>query len=133
MGFLGDPLAWNTTACDIPSCIEIKLVDYADAGYFSTNKPPQGEIWIRGPSVMDGYYDDEKQTAETMTTDGWFKTADIGEWTEKGQLRVIDRKKNLVKTLKGEYIAIEKVRLPFPFPFSLPPLPLRNSPPPTPR
>jgi long-chain acyl-CoA synthetase len=58
---------------------------------------------------MGGYYEDPKQTSEAVTSDGWFKTGDIGEWDKNGHLKLIDRKKNLVKTRIGEYIAIEKV------------------------
>jgi long-chain acyl-CoA synthetase len=63
---------------------------------------------------MGGYYDDPTQTSEAVTSDGWFKTGDIGEWDKNGHLKLIDRKKNLVKTRNGEYIAIEKVCLGFP-------------------
>lgn len=110
MGALMDPLAWTDNALgEIPASIEMKLVDFADAGYFSTNKPPQGEIWIRGGSVTDGYLDLEQENKDSFTEDGWFKTGDIGEFDAKGQIRIIDRKKNLVKTLNGEYIALEKL------------------------
>lgn len=110
MGALMDPLAWTDQALgELPGSIEMKLVDFPDAGYFSTNKPPQGEIWIRGASITDGYLDLESETKEAYTDDGWFKTGDIGEFDAKGQLRIIDRKKNLVKTLTGEYIALEKL------------------------
>ncbi|KAK5001597.1 hypothetical protein LTR28_012467, partial [Elasticomyces elasticus] len=110
MGALMDPLAWTDEALgEIPGCIEIKLVDFADAGYYSTNKPPQGEVWIRGGSVTEGYLDLEQETKEAFTDDGWFKTGDIGEFLPDGNLRIIDRKKNLVKTLNGEYIALEKL------------------------
>lgn len=113
MGALTDPLAWTDEALGgIPASIEIKLVDFEDAGYFSTNSPPQGEIWIRGGGVTQGYLDNEKENKEAFTDDGWFKTGDIGEFDKLGQLKIIDRKKNLVKTLNGEYIALEKVSRP---------------------
>ncbi|KAF2019378.1 acetyl-CoA synthetase-like protein [Aaosphaeria arxii CBS 175.79] len=110
MGALMDPLSWTDSALgELPACIETKLVDFADAGYFSTNKPPQGEIWIRGGGITAGYLDLEQETKESFTEDGWFKTGDIGEFDHKGQIKIIDRKKNLVKTLTGEYIALEKL------------------------
>ncbi|RDW60039.1 long-chain-fatty-acid-CoA ligase-like protein [Coleophoma crateriformis] len=110
MGALCDPLAWTSSAHgDIESCLEIKFVDFADAGYFATNNPPQGEIWIRGYCVLEKYYENEEETAAALTPDGWFKTGDIGEWDKNGHLKIIDRKKNLVKTLNGEYIALEKL------------------------
>ena len=110
MGALTDPLAWTDSALgELPATIEMKLVDFGEAGYFSTNKPPQGEIWIRGGGVTAGYLDLEEETKESFTEDGWFKTGDIGEFDSKGQIKVIDRKKNLVKTLTGEYIALEKL------------------------
>jgi long-chain acyl-CoA synthetase len=110
MGALMDPLSWTDSALgEVPGCAEVKLVDFPDAGYYSTNSPPQGEIWIRSEAVSAGYLDLEKETKEAFTDDGWFKTGDIGEWNERGELRIIDRKKNLVKTLNGEYIALEKL------------------------
>ncbi|TVY24155.1 Acyl-CoA synthetase [Lachnellula hyalina] len=111
MGALCNPGHWTLDAHgDIETCIEVKLVDYPNAGYYSTNTPkPQGEIWVRGESITKGYYENPKLTAETITPDGWFQTGDIGEWDANGHLKVIDRKKNLVKTLNGEYIALEKL------------------------
>lgn len=112
MGAITDPAAWTDEAVgEIVGSVELKLVDFPDAGYFATNKPPQGEVWIRGAAVTEGYLDLEKENKESFTEDGWFKTGDIGEFDHKGQLRIIDRKKNLVKTLNGEYIALEKVRM----------------------
>ncbi|KAI8886477.1 acetyl-CoA synthetase-like protein [Backusella circina FSU 941] len=91
-------------------CVEVKLVDVPDANYFSTNTPrAQGEIWIRGPSITSGYFKRDDITKETITEDGWLKTGDIGEWTERGTLVIIDRLKNLVKLSNGEYIALEKL------------------------
>ncbi|KAE8450505.1 hypothetical protein EG329_006235 [Mollisiaceae sp. DMI_Dod_QoI] len=111
MGALMDPMEWTDNALgDIPGSIEVKLVDFPDAGYHATNKPnPQGEIWIRGVTVMEGYFDNPEETKEALAPGGWFKTGDIGEFDKNGHLKVIDRKKNLVKTLNGEYIALEKL------------------------
>ncbi|KAL4956167.1 hypothetical protein BDW69DRAFT_159222 [Aspergillus filifer] len=110
MGALNDPGAWNFNALgEIPACIEIKLVDFPDAGYFAKNNPPQGEIWIRGGSVSKEYFKNEEETKKAYAEGGWFMTGDIGEFDHNGHLRIIDRKKNLVKTLNGEYIALEKL------------------------
>ncbi|OQO05509.1 hypothetical protein B0A48_09278 [Cryoendolithus antarcticus] len=110
MGAVMDPLSWTDTALgELTGAVEAKLVDFPDAGYYSTNKPPQGEIWIRGDCVAKGYLDLPEETAEAFTDDGYFKTGDIGEFDSMGNLRIIDRKKNLVKTLNGEYIALEKL------------------------
>lgn len=111
MGALTDPMKYTDSSVgDIPGSIEIKLVDFAEAGYFVTNKPlPQGEVWIRGNTVMEGYYKNDEETAAAMTADGWFKTGDIGQFDKNGHLAIIDRKKNLIKTLNGEYIALEKL------------------------
>ncbi|KAJ3299400.1 long-chain fatty acid-CoA ligase [Blyttiomyces sp. JEL0837] len=89
---------------------EIKLVDVPDTSYSSKNRPrPQGEVWIRGPTVMKGYYKQPETTKESLTEDGWLMTGDIGEWHPDGNLSIIDRKKNLVKLSNGEYIALEKL------------------------
>lgn len=119
MGLIMHPLSWTTDSHgEPPPSIEIKLVDFPDAGYFSTNDKPQGEIWLRGPSVMRKYYDLPELTAEAFGPDQWFKTGDIGQWEKNGLLTIIDRKKNLVKTLNGEYIALEKVAKSFIYPAS---------------
>ncbi|KAK9361115.1 eukaryotic long-chain fatty acid CoA synthetase (LC-FACS) [Lipomyces starkeyi] len=91
------------------TCVDIKLVDVPENGYLSTNHPPQGEVLIKGDAVSKEYYLNEKETKAAFTEDGWFRTGDIGEWAPNGHLKLIDRKKNLVKTLNGEYIALEKV------------------------
>ncbi|GAV55229.1 hypothetical protein ZYGR_0AS05530 [Zygosaccharomyces rouxii] len=84
-----------------------KLVDVEELGYFAKNN--QGELWIKGDPVLSGYYKNPEETREALTEDDWFQTGDVCEWTPDGQLRIIDRKKNLVKTLNGEYIALEKL------------------------
>ncbi|EGV66632.1 long-chain fatty acid-CoA ligase [Yamadazyma tenuis] len=87
--------------------VTAKLIDVPEAGYFAKNN--QGELLLQGPPVTKEYYKNEKETADAFTPDGWFKTGDICEWTANGNLKVIDRRKNLVKTLNGEYIALEKL------------------------
>jgi long-chain acyl-CoA synthetase len=64
-----------------------------------------GEILVKGPNVMMGYYKDEAETAKSFTEDGWLKTGDIGIFIEEGYLKITDRKKELFKTSGGKYVA----------------------------
>ncbi|MGH8869020.1 MAG: AMP-dependent synthetase/ligase [Actinomycetes bacterium] len=64
-----------------------------------------GEVLVRGPGVMRGYHGLDAQSAEVLLDDGWFATGDIGEIDERGRVRITDRKKDLVKTSGGKYIA----------------------------
>lgn len=86
---------------------EIKLVDAKEAGYFSTNTPPQGEIYVRGPAIFKGYYKRPDLDKDAFDEEGWFKTGDVGQWNKDGTISIIDRLKNLVKLSGGEYIALE--------------------------
>jgi len=89
---------------------ELKLVAVAETDYHPSNTPnPRGELWVRGPNVMKGYYKQDALTKETLTEDGWLMTGDIAEMYPDGTMQIIDRKKNLVKLSNGEYIALEKL------------------------
>jgi long-chain acyl-CoA synthetase len=64
-----------------------------------------GEILVKGPSVMTGYYKNPAATAEVFDKDGWFHTGDIGQFVDNKFLKITDRKKEIFKTSSGKYIS----------------------------
>lgn len=68
-----------------------------------------GEILVRGPNMMSGYYNHPAETAAVFDEDGWFKTGDVGRMDADGHLYITDRKKELFKLSNGKYVAPQLV------------------------
>jgi long-subunit acyl-CoA synthetase (AMP-forming) len=64
-----------------------------------------GEILIKGPHVFKGYLKDAAATKEALDDEGWIRTGDVGEFDKDGYLRITDRKKDLLKTSGGKFVA----------------------------
>jgi long-chain acyl-CoA synthetase len=72
-------------------------------------KTGEGEIWARGPMVMKGYYKEPEMTSEVITSDGWFKTGDLGTLDNAGNLYIKGRLKNMILGASGENIYPEEI------------------------
>ncbi len=82
----------GTVGMPMPST-EVKLV--TEKGQEAVVGEP-GEIWVRGPQVMKGYWEKPEETANVMPGDGWLKTGDIGQFATDGFLRIVDRQKDMI-------------------------------------
>ncbi len=71
--------------------------------------PEDGEILMRSPGIMQGYHNLPDETTATLTEDHWLRTGDIGEIDAAGFLRITDRKKDLIKTSGGKYVAPQHI------------------------
>lgn len=87
---------FGTVGIPIPG-VELKIEDQNEEG--------EGEIVVKGPNVMLGYFKNEAQTKAVIDEEGWFKTGDIGKIVHKRFLEITDRKKDIFKTSVGKYIA----------------------------
>jgi long-chain acyl-CoA synthetase len=82
-------------------CDEIKILD--------PNEDGEGELCVKGPNVMLGYYGDPEATAEAFTEDGFFRTGDYGKMSEDGTLYITGRKKNLIILSNGKNVYPEEI------------------------
>ena len=94
-----DAFRFDTVGRPLPS-VELRLAE-------------DGEILARGPSVFGGYHKDPAATKECFTDDGWFKTGDVGRFTDDGFLQIIDRKKDILVTAGGKNVPPANIELRF--------------------
>jgi long-chain acyl-CoA synthetase len=94
-----DSFRFDSVGKPLPS-VELKLAE-------------DGEILARGPTVFSGYHKDPVATKEAFTADGWFKTGDVGRFTDDGFLQIVDRKKDILVTAGGKNVPPANIELKF--------------------
>jgi long-chain acyl-CoA synthetase len=94
-----DAFRFDTVGKVLPS-VEVRLAE-------------DGEIEARGPNVFGGYHKDPDATREAFTADGWFKTGDVGRFTDDGFLQIVDRKKDILVTAGGKNVPPANIELRF--------------------
>jgi acyl-CoA synthetase (AMP-forming)/AMP-acid ligase II len=104
---LGRPSTPGTAGWLMPGT-EARLIDPATGTDAEPGEP--GELWIRGPQVMQGYHDHPQGTADALTPDGWLRTGDLVAIRDDGQLEIRDRLKELIK-VRGASVAPAEIEL----------------------
>ena len=95
-------------SCNYPHAFKVGTVGKKMAN-IEVRFAQDGELEVKGPSVFKAYWKKEKETEEAFTGDGFFKTGDIGEFDGDGFIKITDRKKELLKTSGGKFIAPQPI------------------------
>ena len=101
-------IAVNRTKNVVPGSVG-NVLDIDTVKIDRPNEDGEGEIWVKGPNVMLGYYKDENATAEAITKDKYFKTGDYGKLDKNGVLYITGRKKNLIILSNGKNVYPEEI------------------------
>ncbi|MEN0045477.1 MAG: long-chain fatty acid--CoA ligase [Bacteroidota bacterium] len=99
-----EPGGWRTGTVGIPLPILDLKIDTEEE-----EKTEEGEILVKGPNVMLGYYKKPEETAKVLNEEGWFRTGDVGKIVHKRFLQITDRKKDIFKTSHGKYVAPQQI------------------------
>lgn len=86
--------------------VAVKLVPVSGLEQETTER---GEIWVKTPHLIDGYFGDAASTSAALDADGYFRTGDLGERTSDGRVRVVGRVNNVVKLGQGEFVAVDRI------------------------
>jgi long-chain acyl-CoA synthetase len=98
-----------SSVCNRATKFEFGTVGLPMPGTTVKLAPEDGEILMKSPGIMQGYHNLPEATAEALTEDGWLRTGDIGEIDARGFIKITDRKKDLIKTSGGKYIAPQHI------------------------
>ena len=111
---IGIPIAqgYGMTECSPRiSCVNFNEKSFGDVGIIVNGcevRTEDGELLVKSPSVMKGYYKDTEETAKTITSDGWLRTGDLG-YVENNRIFITGRKKNLIILSNGENVSPEEL------------------------